>query len=304
MKKIIVIIVALLMVALVSVPANAATQPDQVLPGGAKWVIHFDIQQFLATKLSKLVTEGPMAKYNKFKDKIGKELNMDPLNDLKGVTVFGLGANKEEPVVCISGKLPKDFILGKLKEEKDHKEIAYGKVKLHSWDNDHFGAFVGDNMAVVGENETGVKAALDAIAGKGKSKSPLLPLLKEIPREAFLKAAAHDIAALADDKEASAILKKTGMALFGVMEKNGNLKINLKLATESPETAKNIESIVKGFVALGEMRGKEKMPEQWKLIEHLKVNLKGKVVEMEFSYPSEQLLDLIGKNKHHEHKDH
>ena len=153
----------------------------------------------------------------------------------------------------------------------------------------------------MGEDKDSIKKVLDVISGKKKSMtaSPLMKYWKGIPQDAFLKATAHNIAELADDDEASAILKKTGMALFMAIERNDNLKMKLKLTTDTPETAKNIHQIVMGFMALAKLKQNKKNEAANKhmkfleLLKHLTISVEKNVVQMEFNYPSKDLAQLL-----------
>jgi hypothetical protein len=213
-----------------------------------------------------------------------------------------MGKHKDNAVLCWDGKIDKEFILGLLKLNKDFKEIPYGKHTIYRWEGDHVGTFVSDRLALVGEDEAAIKNVLDVLSGKKKSMtaSNLMTLWKGIPQDAFIKAAAHNIAELADDREASAILKKTGMAFFMALERNENLKLKLKLATDTPETANNIHQIVKGFMALAKLKqqhDKEKASDKHmkflKLLNHLTINVEKNVIQMEFTYPSKDLAELF-----------
>ena len=297
MKKIVLSLLILFLALSVTLSAKSL-QPISLVPENARWLIHLDVKQFVSTQLFDLLMADKKDKIIEFNDIMSKKFKLDFFKDVNGITILGMGKDKDNAVLCYDGKVDKEFILGHLKLTKDYKEIPYGKYTIYSWEGDHVGTFANDHLALVGENEDAIKNVLDVISGKKKSMtaSNLMTLWKGIPQDAFLKAAAHNIAELADDREASAILKKTGMAFFMALERNENLKLKLKLTTDTPETANNIHQIVKGFMALANMKKNDKESEEYmkflELLDHLKINVEKNVIQMEFNYPSKDLAEL------------
>jgi hypothetical protein len=298
MKKLVLSLLILFLAFGVTISAKSL-QPTSLAPENARWLIHLDVKKFVSTELFDLFLADKKDKITVFNDMLSKKFKIDLFKDVNGITILGMGKDKDNAVLCYDGKVDKEFILGLLKMNKDYKEIPYGKYTIYSWEGDHFGAFANDHLVLVGEDKDAIKNVLDVIAGKKKSvrASDLMTLWKGIPNDAFLKAAAHNIAELADDKEASAILKKTGMAFFMALERNENLKLKLKLTTDTPETANNIHQIVKGFMALAELKKNDKESDKHmkflELLDHLKINVEKNVVQMEFNYPSKDLAEMF-----------
>jgi len=304
MKKLVLALLILFLALSVTLSAKAL-QPTSLVPENARWLIYLDVKHFVSTQLFDLLMADKKDKITEFNDVMSKKFKIDFFKDVNGITILGMGKHKDNAVLCWDGKIDKEFILGLLKADKDFKEIPYGKYTIYSWEGDHVGTFVNDNLALVGEDEEAIKNVLDAISGKTKSMagSNLMTLWQGIPQDAFLKAAVHNIAELAEDREASAILKQAGMAFFMAMEKNENLKLKLKLTTDKPETANNINQIVNGFMALAKLKLNEKekaSDEQMKFLEllnHLTINVEKNVIQMEFTYPSKDLAELISHRR-------
>ena len=304
MKKIVLCLLILFLAFGVTIPAKSL-QPTALAPENAQWLIYLDVKQFVSTQLFDLLMADKKDKITEFNDVMSKKFKIDIFKDVNGITILGMGKHKDKAVLCWDGKIDKEFILSLLKLNKDFKEIPYGKYTLYSWEGDHFGTFVNDNLALAGEDEDAIKNVLDVISGKKKSMtaSNLMTLWAGMPQDAFLKAAAHNIAELSEDREASAILKKAGMAFFMAMEKNENLKLKLKLTTDTPETANSIHQIVQGFMALAKLKLNERekaSDEQMKFLEllnHLTIDVEKNVIQMEFTYPSRDLAELF--SHHH-----
>jgi hypothetical protein len=304
MKKTVLSLLILFLAFGVTISANSL-QPTSLAPENARWLIHLDMKKFVSTQLFDLLMADKKDEIFNFNDMLSKKFKIDLFKDVHGVTILGMGKGEDNAVLCWEGKIDKEFILALLKLNKDFKEIPYGKYTIYSWEGDRFGTFANDHLALMGEDKDAIKKVLDVISGKKKSMtaSNLMALWKGIPNDAFLKAAAHNIAELADDKEASAILKKTGMAFFMALERNENLKLKLKLTTDTPETANNIHQIVKGFMALAKLKqhDKEKASDEHmkflELLNHLTIDVENNVLQMEFTYPSKDLAALFSHHR-------
>lgn len=298
MKKI-VLSLLIILIALVMTVSAKSMQPTSMAPDDARWLIHLDMKKFVTTQLFDLLIENKSVKIDRITNTLSEKIKIDLFKDVTGITILGMGKGEDNAVMCWEGKLDRDFILSLLKINKDYKETPYGKYTIHKWERDHCGTFVNDRLALVGGNEDTIKKVLDVIAGKKKNMnaSDLMEYWKEIPRGAFLKAAAFNISELARNRQASEILKKAGMAFFMALEKNENLKLKLKLTTDTPETAQSIHQVVLGFMALAKLKQTDNASEKHmnflKLLEHLTINVEKKVLQMELNYPSEDLVKMF-----------
>jgi hypothetical protein len=142
-----------------------------------------------------------------------------------------------------------------------------------------------------------MKDVLEAIAGRKAGTSVIMTQLKEMPDNAFLKAAALNISALRGHGHVSMILDRTGMAFFLAMEKDENLKLKLKLKTDTAETADNIEQVVKGYIALARMKHTDRKLGH-KILDFIKTKRNGNLLQLELSYPSDDLMVLLGLKEH------
>lgn len=300
MKKIIVLLLVFMLFLLLPAAAEAGSLQTSIIPENTQWLLHFDMQKFASTRLCDLLLgENGVGKLDKAK-KMFEKFGIDPLKDITGITIFGPGKDKDKVVVSFTGNLNKNHLLFLLGGVKSHKEFKHGKYTIHNWGHSEFGAFANDNLLLITKDESAIKQTLDVIAGKQKNikKTKLMFYLKDMPKGAFVEAVADDISSIVGEHKPY-ILKKTGMAFFLALEKNENLNLKLKMATDTPETAKNIEQIVKGFMSLAKLQQEGKDP-KWKqaekLLEALKISVKGNIIDLELSYPSEELVSfLVGR---------
>jgi len=306
MKKVTLVFLALLLVLVLPTMGKSGALQTSLVPQNTQWLLHFDMQQFISTRLGELLLGEENGKFHKASQYLAQHLKMDPFKDFFGVTIFGQGKDEHKAVVALAGNFNQEFILSLLGKEKGHKESRYGKYTIHNWGCTQFGVFAGDKLVLIGKDEEAVKAALDVFGGKKKSitGTKMMSYLKEIPKDAFLKVVADDISSIIGDHHQPVMLKKAGMAFFMALEKSENLKLKLRLTTDSPETAKSIEQIANGLVALVKLQQKEEAAKLQPLLDSLKISLKGNTIQMELSYPSEELVKMLSHHKdEHVHLD-
>jgi hypothetical protein len=300
MKKTALFALALLVIALLwAVPAFPGTIPSSVVPEGARWVAHLDMEKLVATKFYGLLDKG--GKFQIKSRDLDRWLKIDIPRDITGVTVFGFGkGTKGDAVVAVSGKFDRAGLLALLAKDEDHKEIAYGAYTIYSSGDDEYGAFVTDNLIVLSESQEDIQSVLDTAAGKTQNfaKSALSAALKEIPAGAFLSGVVPDLSGLGRELNQSKVLEQASGLFFMAQEKQDSLLVRLQVTAVSPETAKNMADVVQGLIAMGRMSGKEgNMAKLASLIDNLQVKVEGKVLRLEFERPSQEIADLLSQGR-------
>ncbi len=298
MKKAILIFVTVLLALFFCCELIASTFQKSIVPAEAEWVIHFDLEKFAGTQFGEyILNEKGAFKLMKKNDQFKKRYQINILEDIDGITVFGLGKSEKNTVVCLKGNFNRDYLLGLLATEESHREIPYGKYIIHNWDSHEYGVFADEHLALLGPNEEVIKTALDVIAGKKANiaSSPMNSYINEIPSHAFLAAMARDISALAEGDSKVFIIKKTESALFTLAEDKENINIVLNFSVKTLEDAKNMESVVRGLISLANMQLGESHKEI-RVPEDVKIETKGQKVLIEINYPTKSLLDIaLGK---------
>jgi len=298
MKKTTLLIAALLAIALFwAVPAFPGTVPASVVPDGARWIAHLDMEKFVATSLYGYLDKGGQFEI-KSRD-INRWLKIDFPKDITGVTVFGFepGA-KGQAVVAVAGKFDKAGLLARIALDEDHSEKPYGAYTVYSTGDEGFGAFVNDGLIVLSESQEALEKVLDTAAGKAKNfaASPLSASLKAVPAGAFLSAVLPDLSGLGKEINQSKVLDKASGLFFLAQEKQDTLLLRLQLTADSPESAKNMADIAQGLIAMGKLGGTEgEMAKVASLLDGLQVKLDGKVLQLDFERPSKDIADLISQ---------
>lgn len=298
-KKTLLLIAALALAALILiVPAWPGTLPTSVVPEGARWVAHLDMEKFVATKLYEyLEKDGRLQIKNR---DISRWLKIDLFKDITGLTIFGLEPGDKQAVFAAAGKFDKAGLLALLALDEDHQEIPYGAYTLYSTGSDEFGAFLNDGLIVFSENREAVEKVLDTAAGKTKSfaSSKLNAAFKDVSSGTFLSGVVEDLSGLGKEISQSKFVEKASMMFFLAQEKQDNLQVRVQVTADSPESAKNMADIAQGLLAmarLGQGEGPRAVPAS--LVEGLRVKLEGKTVRLELDIPSREVANLASRGR-------
>jgi hypothetical protein len=288
------VLIALVLFA--AVGAFPGTVPATLVPEGAKWVAHLDMEKFVATDLFALLNKD--GKFEVKSRDLNRWLKMDLAKDIKGVTVIGLGPGDANIVFAVEGKFDKAGIIGLVNLDKEHQETPYGAYTLYSTGSDEYGVFITDNLLVFSEGRAAIEKVLDVAGGKAKTfaGTPLSASLKEVPAGAFLSGVLPDLTGLGKEIGQSKVLDKASGVFFLAQEKQGALQVRLQVTADSPESAKNMADIAQGFVAMAKLGGDDAdMARISSLLEGLRFGVEGKTLKLEFERPSKDIADLLSK---------
>jgi hypothetical protein len=274
-------------------PVFGGKLDQKQIPADSAWLVHLDFETFGSTQIGQLVTAEIKSKHqdkiNALQELIGSNL----MTDVASVTLFGPDAQEENAVSLIKGRYNKEKLLAILKLNQTYGQTAYDNYTLHTWVDDkrkkeQVGAFAGEDLIVISETQTAIKAALDVLAGKQTSlaQQAQLPLfsLSQTPNGAFIIAAAEGLSKLAGEEHA-AILKNSNFMVFITSEQAGNLKAHLQLESETEESAMQIEQVVRGMLAFATLQMKDQ-PQLQKLLQSGVISRDGKNLQVDLSAPS------------------
>jgi hypothetical protein len=303
MKKIILFLTAFILavaLGLIAAPTGTvASDQMSVVPADARWAIFIDVQKLTSSAMFKtLVDEQETARIKGKADKLFLKLRIDPLKDLKGVTVFGRGKEDEDAVVALSGKFDRAHLTGLVKAETSHKEVPHGKYTIYSWDDDEFGVFAADDLVILGENEQAIKQALDALEGRSRDAAPpiLTQALKESPN-AIMVFGVNNISGMMGEHEKPVILTKMKGAAGSIGESGENLRLQVSIAAESAQVAKDVEQAIRGLIAIANLQLQES--EAQAFAQAVKIGVEGESVRINLAYPLTKLIDFLHhKSKH------
>jgi hypothetical protein len=302
MKKIILFLTAFLVAVTLGLiggsPAKDASLQLSAIPPDAQWALYVDVPKLTSSAMFKaLVDEGEMAKIKGKTDPFFAKLRIDPMKDLRGVTVFGLGKEDEDAVVVLSGKFDRAHLTSLVKAETSYKEIPFGKYTIYSWEGDEFGAFAADDLIILGENEQAIKSALTAMEGRNRDAAPpiLAGALKESPN-AILVFGVNSVPSLLGEHDGPVILTKMKSAGGSLAEIGEDLKLELNILAETAQVAKDVEQAIRGLLAIANLQLQE--AEAQAFAQAIKIAVDGEKVRIDAVYPLSKVFHLLrGKVK-------
>ena len=298
-KKTILLIAALALAALILiVPAWPGTLPTSIVPDGARWVAHLDMEKFVATKLYEYLEKD--GKFDIKSRDLNRWFKIDVPKDITGLTIFGLDSGDKQAVFAVAGKFDRAGLLALIALDKEHQETPYGAYTLYSTGSDEYGAFIHDGLIVFSENREAIEKVLDTAAGKTKSfaSSKLNASFKDVSSGAFLSGVVENLSGLGKEINQSKFVEKASMMFFLAQEKQDNLQVRVQVTADTPESAKNMADMAQGLIALvrlGQGEGPGAIPAS--LVEGLKVKLDGKTVRLELDMPSREVADLASRGR-------
>lgn len=297
MKKIILFLTAFLLLvtlALMAGPSPAGRSEQlSAVPADAQWALYVDIQRLTSSAMFKaLGGEKEMGKIRGKTDPFFAKLKINPEKDLRGVTVFGRGKGDEDAVVALAGKFDRAHLLSLIKAEASHKEIPYGKTTIYSWDGDEFGAFAGDDLILLGENEQAIKSALDSLEGRRRDAAP--PLLagafKDFPN-AIMVFGVNSIPGLLEEHDKPVILTKMRSAEGAFAESGEDLSLQVNISAESAQVAKDVEQAIRGLIAMANLQ--LKAGDAQAIAQAIKIAVDGEKVRINAAYPLNKIIEIL-----------
>jgi hypothetical protein len=298
-KKNILLIVALALVALfLVIPAWPGTLPTSIIPDGARWVAHVDMEKFVATKLYEYLNkDGRLEIKNR---DITRMLKIDLFKDITGLTVFGLEPGEKRAVFAAAGKFDKTRLLTLLSLDDDHREIQYDAHTIYSMGDHEFGAFVNDGLIIFADHREDIEKVLDTAAGKAKNfaSSKLNAAFKDISSAAFVSAVVEDLAGLGKEIRQSRFVEKANLMFFLAQEKQESLQVRVQVTADTPESAQDMADIAQGLIALARLGTKENHEVgASSLVQAIQVKLEGKTVRLELDRPAREIADLVSRGR-------
>jgi hypothetical protein len=290
--------------------ATSAHPSDELkrerLPANVDFVVHFDVEGFKATQLWKHVSEkGEDLDLDIDElDEIEEELGIDPLTDVRAVTLYKMESQEDPTVVLFSSTSKVDAALAKHQLERDYRKITSRGIELHTWgdaddpdDDERMFAYVhpvGEERVVVvaGDEESAVHAAR-VLRGEDPSHASAGTLLTLAPaRGSFLYVAAAEIPHLHDLTPASQVFGLAQGIQVDLGEAGGFLRAHMGVTTGSAEDALNISNVLNGLVSLARLAGNE-LGELLELLTGIRLATRGSEVLFDFEFGVDRLIEIL-----------
>ena len=257
-------ILALLFAAAVAVcaRADAAGLPLETLPANARWALHLDVKALRDAPLGKEIlaslTNTPAeAELRNFETTFAVDIR----RDVSSVTACGAGSAEQGGVVYLRGNWNLRKLSAVLADNNQLTSAPYGRHTLLSWHDAKAAegferenvCLVSSNLVLLGNRETAMKQALDALDGKA-------PVLATVPRfrrmaaldtNAFLRVIALDLKDIVADNPQAATLPAADSLRLALSSEGQAVRLKAVIRTLSPEAALQLHQSLIGLQTIG-----------------------------------------------------
>jgi len=293
--------------------ATSAHPSDELkrerLPADVDFVVHIDVEGLKQTQLWKHITEQSTGLDIDFDelDEIRDELGIDPLTDVRAVTLYKVESEEDPTVVLFSSTSKVDEALVKHQKEHGYKRITSSGIELHSWgdddsdgeDDDRMFAYIHpigeERVVVLASNEQSAVRAARVLRGEDPSHASAGVLLTLAPAKgSFLYMAASEIPNF-DEFTPASKSKVFGLAQgiqVDLGEAGGFLRGHMGVNTASTEDALNISGVLNGLISFARLAGSE-VGELIELLTGVRLNTRGSEVTLDFEFGVERLLEIL-----------
>lgn len=244
--------------------ASAGPLMTERVLSDATWVVHIDIEAIVGSNLGRMMLDGPIG--GEIRAELSQdameEIGIDPLKDLRGVTIFGRGEDEQQAVVVISATEAIDAPLAKLPAMvENYSEIREGNRVVHSWDDGGQkmyvyaapGKFAGERVVLFSGNVEELKRGMVRFEAPAAEVAPVLER-KRPQAGSFLYFSADELPeVIADGEEASAILRYAQAVTIDAGEVGNDLNVEARITTAGVDEANTMLQVVQGMMALGRM---------------------------------------------------
>ena len=271
----------------------------------ANWVVHADYDRFRSTEIGKLIADeleilGIAEKLRNF----AAVYSFHPLNDIRGVTLYGNGDNRQKAVVLIDGDFDKEKLVALVSMNPEHEQLEYGRIQIHGWvdENNHkrdgspqkmYGCFYSETLLILSAGLDATTQAIDVLNGAAACATPDSLSTAGINADnAFFRVAARAVDKMAEQEPKAAMLKQADEIALVIGEANGRFYLDMGLKAKSQEDAENIRKMADGLIAFAKLAGQEK-PKLAELVAKLQLSRTEENIRLSFESDSRDLFDLL-----------
>ncbi len=295
-------------VAWFAVAATTTAPADKLkrerLPADVDLVVHFDLEGFKQTELWRHISESPegaemragISDLEELKTRFG----IDPLTDVRAVTLFKV-EHEEDPTVVLFSTTPQiDEALRRFQAEPGYARLSDSGIELHTWsegNDDKVFAYVHasadqERVVVLASNQKSAVHAARVLRGEDPSHAQSGSLLTLAPAPgSFLYVAAKSFPDL-EDTPASQVFGLAQGIQVDLGEAGGFLRAHMGVTTGSPKDALDISNVANGLISLARLAGGE-MGEALELLTGIRMNTRGSEVQLDFEFEVTRLLQIL-----------
>jgi hypothetical protein len=274
------------------------------LPADVDLVMHLDIEGLRQTELWKRL-ESADQDFDLDLDElreIEEDFGIDPLTDVRALTLFKVASEEEPTVVLFSSTTKVDGALEKLRKERNYRGLERGGIRLHAWgdpseDHDSMFAYVHaageERVVVLAQNEASALRAARVLRGEDPSHAKAGVGLELAPQKgSFLYLAASEIPHLDEITPASQVFGLAQGIHMDLGEAGGLLRGHMGVHTASAQAAFDVSNILNGLVSMARLAGQE-LGEALELLTGLRVATRASQVMVDFEFDVARLFEIL-----------
>lgn len=294
---------------LVAGPAFAAPLQKSEVSPTANWVAHVDLEAFRSSAIGKLVlaelkNQGLEQKLQDFSN----IFSFNPLQDIRDVTLYGKGQDRNNAVAVIEGQFDTQKLLSLIRLNAQYQEIPYKGSTLYRWQQEQrqgqqptgqaaeqmmYGCICEGNRIVVGSGLQAVQGAVDTL--KGQATGTSTGLLKQIPPaqgKVFAQVVAAGVGEMVGQNPQAAMLQQTDSLTLTIGETTDKVFGQLNLQGQTAQVAENTTKMLQGLVAMVQMSANEQ-PQIAELTKGLNISQADKTTQVRFEAPTQTIFQFI-----------
>lgn len=286
-------------------PAPADELKRERLPADVDLVVHFDIEGLKQTELWRRISESAEGQELRAGlsdlEELRTRFGIDPLNDVRAVTLFKVEKEEDPTVVLFSTTARIDEALRRFQAESGYARVVAGGIELHTWSEGgegekvfayvHAGA-AQERVVVLASNETSALHAARVLRGEVPSHAANPSLLTLAPTPgSFLYLAAKSLPHI-EDTPASQVFGLAQGIQLDLGEAGGFLRAHMGVITGSPKDALDISNVANGLISLAHLAGGE-MGELMEILTGLRMNTRGSEVQVDFEFEVARLMEIL-----------
>ncbi|MDQ8184057.1 hypothetical protein [Pelagicoccus sp. SDUM812002] len=270
----------------------------------AKWLAHIDMEGVMKSSFSDIGVaklKEVVAKANQSKLSIDVDL---VLSEIKSFTAYGASytesAGTESVIILKTGNRLQAIFEGLVAHqemegtESPLKRLEDKPYQTFLLEGELFLAFPNKNYAIAGKNFDSIEKAYAVIDGKAENIDDLdEKLVLNEDAGFFLMVSANGINDFKNVPPQARMLQKTKGGQLSIGEDEGEFRANVILTTEGPKISMQLSQIVRGLLALASFTQVENQS-MMEVVDSVDVQQGDDFVSLDFRYPVEKLMSLIG----------
>lgn len=239
--------------------------PSRVLPD-ATWVVHLDIEGMVNSNIGRQLLSGEFGEELRadIEEDFVREMGIDPLRDLRGVTIFGHTDEETEALILISANNGIDAPLAKLPDlVPNYNAIREGDRVVHTWRDNEETVYAyaapgaggnGERVVLFSGNIDELRRGMLRLEAGGAETAPALSDGKAPSPGSFFFVSADRIPGMGDaDDGASAMLRYARQIVFDAGEQGNEFRASARITTDDAADATTMLQAVQGMMAMGRM---------------------------------------------------